>query len=112
MSHYDYPDILDIDIEEDELLNHSFDPEQLDKEYEPNRSEICSVDIEDDRESEMKSDDCDLPPVQDQWVRNSVVPKLDLTKAVNSHSEEIDLEQSHDKSESSQEVAPFDSVPT
>jgi hypothetical protein len=49
MSHYDYPDILDIDIEEDELLNHSFDPKKLDNEYEHNRSEICSVDIEDDR---------------------------------------------------------------
>jgi hypothetical protein len=47
----------------------------------------------------MKSYDFDFPLVEDQWVRSSVVPKLDLTKAVKSHSKEI--EQSHDKSESS-----------
>jgi len=33
MSNYDYPDILDIDIEEDEILDHSFDPQQLEKDY-------------------------------------------------------------------------------
>ena len=108
MSNYDYPDILDIDIEEDEILDHSFDPQQLEKDYQlHDGSEICSVEIEDDR-SEMKSEDFDLPPLlQDHQVRK-IVPKLDLTKAVNSNSEEMVT--SHDKSESSTDRAPFDSV--
>jgi hypothetical protein len=33
MSNYDYPDILDIDIEEDEILDHSFDPQQIEEDY-------------------------------------------------------------------------------
>jgi len=62
MSNSDCQEILDIDVEDEneDNLDNSFDPRQLEQEYyQEEGSEICSIVIEDDRSG---SYDLELPP--------------------------------------------------